>query len=349
MASATSVNKQRLWLWVQLLIGWLPAWALFTLLMASVHGMPLLSAALIALRMIAAAALLGLVVRHLTLRWPWPYPFRWQFVLLHLVAAPVFAGSWIALNSLLQSALDGRVVLIVGPGLTAFLVTGVWFYVMVAGVSYAHRAAQRLAETRELEARSQMAVLQAQLRPHFLFNALHTVVQLIPLDPAQAVRAVEQLAGLMRASLAEPQEQEPLAAQWALVQRYLAIEQLRFGDRLIVQEAFDAALMQQELPSFALQTLVENVIRHAAEPSTIPVTLSLRALADGKRWWLEVADDGAGADLSRVQQGSGTGLRRLRERLAWLHGSSAELQLHSAPGTGFRARLSLPRQADGDD
>ncbi|MFN0183353.1 MAG: sensor histidine kinase [Aquabacterium sp.] len=342
------MSPPRPWVWVQLLIGWLPAWALFTLLMASVHDMGVVSAALNALRMIMAAALLGLVVHHLTRRWPWPYPLRWSFIWRHVVAAPVFAIAWIALNSLVQSALDGRLVVIVGPGFTAFLVTGIWFYVMVAGVSYAHSASQRLAQMRELEARSQMAVLQAQLRPHFVFNALHTVVQLIPLDARQAVHALEQLAGLMRASLAEPQEQETLSVQWGLVRRYLAIEQLRMGDRLIVREDIDPRLLAQELPSFTVQTLVENAVRHAVEPSTNPVTLHLRAQVDGPRWWIELEDDGASADGRAVAQSAGTGLRRLRERLGWLHGASATLEVHCAPGAGFRVRLYLPRQADHD-
>lgn len=340
------MSRQRPWVWIQLLIGWLPAWALFALLMFSMHGMAPGASALYALRLVAVAALLGLGVHRLTQRWPWPYPFRAAFVLGHALAALAYASAWIALNSLLQSLIDARWVVIVGPGAVAFLVTGVWFYVMIAGVSYAHSAAQRIAETRELEARSQMAVLQAQLRPHFLFNALHTVVQLIAIDPRQAVHAVEQLAGLMRASLTEPQEQETLAAQWGLVQRYLAIEQLRLGDRLIVREDFDVGLLSRELPSFALQTLVENAIRHATEPSTTPITLQLRARAEDRSWWLEVGDNGVGADLDAVEHSVGTGLRRLRERLSWLHGGSAGLALHSAPGAGFRARLVLPSADD---
>lgn len=336
------MSRQRTWVWIQLLIGWLPAWALFALLMFSMHGLAPGVAALYALRLVALAALLGLAVQRLTQRWPWPYPFRALFVLRHAGAAAAYALAWTTLNSLVESLIVGRWAIVIGPGIVAFLVTGIWFYVMIAGVAYAHSAAQRIAENRELETRSQMAVLQAQLRPHFLFNALHTVVQLIPLDPRQAVHAVEQLAALMRASLAEPQEQQTLAAQWSLVQRYLAIEQLRFGDRLVVGEDFDAALLQQELPSFALQTLVENAIRHAAEPSTTPVTLQLRARAEGRCWWLEVADDGAGAELAAVEHSAGSGLKRLRERLAWLHGGSAGLLLHSAPGAGFCARLTLP-------
>lgn len=338
------MTTSRTGVWIQLLIGWLPAWALFTLLMINVHGASVGTAALFALRLVLVAAVLGLVVQRLTLRWPWPYPFRLGFLARHVAAALAYSLSWITLNSLVQSAVEGRLSVIVGPGLVAFLVTGVWFYVMVAGVSYAHRAAQRMAETRALEARTQMALLQAQLRPHFLFNALHTVVQLIPIDPARAVRAVEQLAGLMRASLAETPEHETLRAQWQQVQRYLAIEQLRHGERLVLLEQFAPELLDEMLPSFALQTLVENALRHAVEPSLVPVTLQLRAGADdSRRWWIEVADDGPGVSLEVLQASDGTGLRRLRERLAWLHGDSAALDLHTAPGAGFRARLRLPR------
>ncbi|MBL8360286.1 MAG: histidine kinase [Rubrivivax sp.] len=350
-----SARAGRAWVWVQLLIGWLPAWAIFALLMRGVHDLGPGTAALGALRLVLSAALLGLVVQRLARRWPWPYPFRWRFMARHALAAPAYAIAWILLNSAWTSLLEGRFVVIIGPGLVPFFVTGVWLYGMVAGVSYAHGAAERIARTEAAHARAQMAALQAQLQPHFLFNALHTVMQLVRLDPPQAERALEELAALLRASLAEGRDEEPLGAQWALVQRYLAIEQRRFAERLVVAQALDPDTLLQPLPSFALQTLVENAVRHAVEPAPRPVTVRVTSGREGPRaWWVEVTDDGAAA-APAVADGTtaaGSGLARLRERLAWRHGSAAALRTEPLAGAGLRARLVLPWrdvQADAED
>ena len=340
----------RAWIWMQLLIGWLPVWVLFTVLMMAAHQVSFAQALPIALRLMLCAAVLGLAVQRLSARLPWPYPFRLRFLALHLLAALAYALGWVLLNSALESLLIGRWVLVIGPGLGAYLVTGIWFYVMIAGVSYANRAAERAAQLTAQAARSQLAALRTQLHPHFLFNALHTVVQLIPMDPRGAVRAAELLAGVLRRSIEEQRDQLPLREEWAFVQRYLDIEGIRFGERLLVRSEIDDAALDCRVPSFALQTLVENAVRHAAAPSIDPVTLAISARLDGRRLRLTVADDGAGADPAQIAQGPGTGLRRLRERLDWLYGGSAALRLASGvDGRGLTATLDLPREDDDAD
>ena len=341
----------RAWIWMQLLIGWLPVWVLFTVLMMAAHHVSFAQALPIAMRLMLCAAVLGLAVQRLSARLPWPYPFRLRFLAVHLLAAAAYACGWLLLNSALESLLSGRWVLVIGPGLGAYLVTGIWFYVMIAGVSYANRAAERAAQLTAQSARSQLAALRTQLHPHFLFNALHTVVQLIPMDPRGAVRAAELLAGVLRRSVEEQRDRLPLREEWAFVQRYLEIEGIRFGERLIVRSSeIDDAALACRVPSFALQTLVENAVRHAATPSIEPVTLWIAARLDGQRLRLTVADDGVGADPAQFEQGHGTGLRRLRERLNWLYGSSAALLLvRGADGKGLTATLNLPREDDADE
>ncbi|KQW44838.1 hypothetical protein ASD88_18985 [Pelomonas sp. Root662] len=333
---------------MQWLIGWLPVAALFAVLMMTVHGAGFASALHYSLRLMATAALLGLVVHRFTARLPWPHPLTLGFVARHAVGAALYAVAWVAANSLVESLLVGRIVLVVGPGIAAYLVTGVWFYVMIAGVAYAQRAAARNAQLEALQARSQLAALRAQLHPHFLFNALHTVVQLIPLDPERAVRAAEQLAALLRASFDNPREQVTLREEWKVVQLYLDIEAIRFGDRLIVDAEFTPEALAAPVPSFALQTLVENAVRHGAAPRVAATTLSVRARIDGDALLVIVEDDGQGAEPAALQAG-GTGLRRLRERLGWLHGGTAALSLHSVPGQGLRAELRLPLPGAADE
>ncbi|MBT9500851.1 MAG: histidine kinase [Burkholderiaceae bacterium] len=339
----------RAWVWVPLLIGWLPVWVLFTVLFMSVHQEPWQRAAPLALRQMLTAALLGLVVHRLTARLPWPYPFRLRFVAIHALCAAGYAVAWLLFNGLIDSIRHGRPVLNLGPGAVPYLITGVWFYVMIAGVGYANRTAERAAQIAMLEARSQLAALRMQLQPHFLFNALHTVVQLIPIDPRGAVRATEQLAGLLRTTIEEQRDLVPLQAEWAFVQRYLAIEGIRFGERLVLRSDIDAAALACKLPSFALQTLVENAVRHAAAPSVEPTTLQIAARLDGGQLCLSVADDGPGADPAQLERGAGTGLRRLRERLAWLYGDSARLQFRNNAPHGLMVELTLPQLADDDE
>lgn len=336
-----SPSPSRSWFWLQLIIGWLPMWALFTVLIMNVHGAPFAGAAKVALRMIISGAIVGLAVSALVRRSPWPYPFRWSFLLIHAVAAASYALLWAVAYSLIESLVRWRLVFDVGPGLGRFMVTGIWLYLMIAAVSYAQQATQRTALIQAATARAQLAALHAQLHPHFLFNALHTVVQLIPLDPAKASHAAEQLAELLRSALDERRDQITLAEEWRFAQRYLAIEQLRFGDRLQVSSTLPADLMDATLPSFALQTLVENAVRHGAAPKVGTTHLHIQASIEQGRLNLEVSDDGVGAEPSAMSQGGGTGLQRLRDRLIALYGSNARLIVQASPA-GVTATLHLP-------
>jgi hypothetical protein len=343
----------RTWIWVQLAIGWLPLWAVLTVLIATVHGESVAAAAPAASRLVFGAALLGLLVHRFVLRNPWPHPMRLIFVAKHLAAMTLYASGCMLSYSVIESLFRQQLVFVVGPGVIPFFVTGAWFYVMVAAVAYANQAAARASQLTALEARAQLAVLRGQMHPHFLFNALHTVVQLIPVDPRGAGRAAELLADVLRAALSEPRDTVTLAEEWEFVQRYLEIERIRFGERLRVRTAFDAAALACRLPSFALQTLVENAVRHAAAPRIEPVTLSIAARVEGDVLVVIVSDDGPGADVASITQSSGTGLRRLREQLKWLHGSETALTLASEPGAGLTATLSIPQrvpdQADDDE
>ncbi|MBW8844007.1 MAG: histidine kinase [Burkholderiales bacterium] len=337
----------RAWIWVQWLIGWLPVAALFAVLMMTVHGAGMHEALHYSLRLMATAAVLGLVVHRFTARLPWPHPMRLAFIARHAVGAALYALAWVAANSVVESLRVGQLVLVVGPGVAAYLVTGVWFYVMIAGVAYAQRAAARNAQLEALQARSQLAALRAQLHPHFLFNALHTVVQLIPLDPERATRAAEQLAALLRASFDNPRELVTLREEWAVVQLYLDIEAIRFGERLRVDAEFQPDALAATLPSFAVQTLIENAVRHGAAPRVEATTVRVRARVDGTQLRIVVEDDGMGTEPAALEAG-GTGLRRLRERLGWLYGSGATLAVQAAPGQGLRAELRLPLQDDAE-
>ena len=330
--------------WLQLLIGWLPVWGLFTIIIVTVHvGTPLYIAAFIALRMIVAAAVLGLLVQRLTERFPWPRPVRPLFVLAHAGLAVAYAVAFVALNSVIESVLRGAAVLVVGNGLVPFLIVGVWLYVMIAGVSYTALATERAARAEGNAARSQLAALRSQLQPHFLFNALHAVVQLIPREPARAAQAAEQLAGLLRRTIEEDRDEVPASEEWAFVEQYLALERLRFGDRLCVHVDISDDAKNAMIPLFALQTLVENAVRHGAAPRIEPTTITIAGRASERDATFTVRDTGGGATAAEVEATSGTGLRRLRDRLRVLYGNDARLDVGS--DGGFVATLVIPSAA----
>jgi LytS/YehU family sensor histidine kinase len=222
------------------------------------------------------------------------------------------------------------------------------FYGVIAGVSYAQDASARVARAEAAAARTQLAALRAQVHPHFLFNALHTVVQLIPVDPARATEAAELVADLLRATLEEQRDEVTLDDEWGFVDRYLAVERIRFGERLIVRADMPDDLLGERVPAFALQTLVENAVRHGAAPRVAATVIAITAAGTASELTLSVRNSGDGKPAPTSGAGTGTGLARLRERLAVLYGSAARLACGPAADGGFEAVLVVPRRRGRD-
>ena len=209
---------------------------------------------------------------------------------------------------------------------------------------YANWQAQRLIAARMGEdlAQAQLRALQAQLNPHFLFNALNSVVVLIGRDPPLAQRTVVRLADLLRATLRAGESQEiPLSQELEVTRRYLEIEQVRFADRLTVEWQVDEQL-EAAVPAFALQPLVENALLHGIAQRPGAGTLSIHAERDGGDVVLRVCDDGPGPMAASRSNGAGVGLANLRARLERLYGDAASLRLHPRETGGAEAVLRVP-------
>jgi LytS/YehU family sensor histidine kinase len=231
--------------------------------------------------------------------------------------------------------------------LVPFVVTGMWFYVMIAGVSYSAQATARAAQAEAAASRAQLDALRGQLNPHFLFNALHTVIQLIPRQPEQAQAAAEELAAMLRIVVEEDRDVITVAQEMAFVERYLSIERLRFGDRLMLRVNLSEAALAGTLPSFAIQTLVENAIHHGVSPRVDPTTVTITGDMASEVLRLSVGDDGEGPSAS-MTEARGTGLARLKDRLAVLYGGDSRLEIVSGPASrGFIATLTVRQPADG--
>lgn len=200
----------------------------------------------------------------------------------------------------------------------------------------------RTAQAEIAATRAGLAAVQARLNPHFLSNALHSVAALIASDPEGAEEALDRLGDLFRYSLQQSERHTvALEEEWRFVRDYLAIEQMRLGDRLTVEMELDPAAAECEVPAFVLQPLVENAIRHGIGPLREGGTVRVSARREGERLTLVVADDGRGADKAAVDVSTGTGLRTLRQRFELDTSLEGHVEIETTPGLGFRARVTL--------
>jgi sensor histidine kinase YesM len=185
-------------------------------------------------------------------------------------------------------------------------------------------------EARRLAAEAQLASLESRVNPHFLFNTLNSIAELVHENPAAAERVTSQLASLMRSALDSASAPLPLEQELQLVRSYLEIERVRFGDRL--RYRFDIAdqAARALVPRLLLQTIVENSVKYAVSPRRGGASIVVRAIAAGERAEITIEDDGPGFDPSRAH--AGHGLELVRSRLAMTFGDRGTLAINSRSG-----------------
>jgi two-component system, LytTR family, sensor kinase len=200
----------------------------------------------------------------------------------------------------------------------------------------------QMARLAEQLSSARLAALQASVHPHFLFNTLNTVIVLVrDGERIAATRIIEQLSDVLRQSLRRAQTNEvPLEYELDLVSQYLAIEQARFSDRLRPRLEIDDTLVAAAVPTFALQHLVENAIRHGIARAPDSGEVVVRARRDGNMLELSVRDDGAGIVSDPYL--AGHGLENTRERLRALYGRAASLIVAPIEPRGTIATLRIP-------
>lgn len=206
---------------------------------------------------------------------------------------------------------------------------------------YRARWKQEVLQARVTEA--QLRLLQGQIEPHFLFNTLANVQSLIDFDPARAKLMLERFTDYLRASLGQLRgDATTLAQEFAMLEAYLALMQLRMGERLQVALNLPAELRGIELPPLLAQPLVENAIHHGLEPQIAGGTVTVTARRLDDRVHIEVVDDGRGLGGPRRRGGNGVALDNIRARLLARYGPSASLELLPREGGGTRALIQFP-------
>jgi two-component system sensor histidine kinase AlgZ len=217
-----------------------------------------------------------------------------------------------------------------------------WLAPMLAGAGMAAAVLQWLrlrAQARlPAETTAKLAELQSRIRPHFLFNTLNTALSLVQLDPQRAEGVLEDLAELFRVALADTGEAVTLGQEVALAQRYLAIEQIRFGSRLKVLWDLDDGAGVARVPPLLLQPLVENAVRHGVEPSDNGGMIRVRTRVRTGRAVVSIANTVPSAPS---RPGSGIALHNVRERLRLMHDVTAQFETRLDRGV-FRVQIVVP-------
>jgi two-component system sensor histidine kinase AlgZ len=185
---------------------------------------------------------------------------------------------------------------------------------------------------------ARLAELQSRIRPHFLFNTLNSAIALVRAEPAKAEALLEDLSDLFRHALMEQGESVSLADELMLAERYLAIEQVRFGDRLQLVWDLDPAASNALLPPLLLQPLVENAIRHGVEPSASGAKLSIATERRGARVVIKIQNT---VPAGPGEPGHGLALANVRDRLNLLHDLQGQFQSRLKDGV-FRVRIEVP-------
>lgn len=199
-----------------------------------------------------------------------------------------------------------------------------FIYEMLRTTLAARQVEEERARKRVVEA--QLASLESRIRPHFLFNALNTISSLIPDNPKLAESLIGNLAALLRFSLDAPGlGVAPLGSELKMVRDYLEIEKARFGGRLRQRIEVPAGLEAVEVPTFCLQTLVENSVKYAVATREEGAAIHVTASAVDGMMRLEVSDDGPGFTADAIRPGHG--LDNLQSRLAALYGDAARLEI----------------------
>jgi two-component system, LytTR family, sensor histidine kinase AlgZ len=332
-----TIDRLRLALYAQLAVSAVAMLATVALL--KWPGVPVATAALTALPPSLVLGLMGLAARFPCRAMPLRRTSVSRLVATHAVSAAVAASVWMLLWRGTPEIITADTALVFGVGATIYL-GAVTIHYLVAEVEASREAEESALRFRVLAREAELKAFKAQVDPHFLFNSLNAVASLCGSRPAQAREMAQLMADFFRLTLrVGARDRIALAEEMDLVSRYLAIEQVRFGARLVTRVDVDEAAARCLVPPLLLQPLVENAVRHGIASMVDGGTISIAAtVADGAL--RIVIENPADPDRSR-QSGEGIGLQNARGRLAAISEGRASLRA-SEEGGRYRVDIELP-------
>ncbi len=263
------------------------------------------------------------------------------FVLLMLVKSSLLAG--LGRGEVSFSNLHGLSGYLLG-GIELFLLPYFAIVAFLHAVAYYNKYRERQLKTTRLEAQLALAhldMLKMQLQPHFLFNTLNAISALMHRDVEAADRMITLLSDLLRLSLEkDDRHQVPLRSELEFLNRYLAIEKIRFRDRLTIELDVDAEGMAAQVARLRLQPLDENSIKHGIAMRSAAGHIAIRGRRRGDRLEVQISDDGPGLSGGAIQEG--IGLANTRARLEQIYGTDHHFELRNADVVGVVAHLEIP-------
>ena len=279
-------------------------------------------------------------------------PIAASRAILHLIASLIFSLIHMGLHLSLAVVLTGRATLLGGSSspLVQFVhsyplgVLAYWVIIVIVNTTN-HYERIRVEQLRSSKLQAQLAearlrTLQMQLQPHFVFNALHSLSDLVADEPKTAVRLIARLGDFLRLTLQNSTSQwVPLKRELDFLDAYLEIERVRFGDRLKVVFEIDPQSLDAEVPSLILQPLVENAIRHGVASHIGPGLVQLVTKRRGETLLIEIRDNGSGMPTNARE---GLGLRNTHERLRQTYGLDYSLEVRNQGESGVVVSCELP-------
>ncbi|HEY6330505.1 MAG TPA: histidine kinase [Blastocatellia bacterium] len=289
---------------------------------------------------------------------------RGRFIAAHFTASVLFSLTHIAIYLPVFLLVDwpGSKTYVGSPrsaiaiGLNSIFPLGIFVYWVILGVITAldlyRQYGQERVRAADLEKQlveSQLNALKMQLQPHFLFNTLHSLTDIVLEDPKEATRMIARLGDFLRLTLDNSGSQlVGLKTELEFLRSYLEIERIRFQDRLKLQIDVDPRTEQMLVPNLILQPLVENAIRHGIARRIGSGTLDVKTRQVNHHLEIEIKDDGPGLAADVLSGRQGVGLANVRKRLDCLYGHEAALLLENGERGGLIATLRLPASCNGD-
>ena len=275
----------------------------------------------------------------------WRPAVRWAVVSAGVIAVAFAQSAWDTQLRILAGtmSMDLRQQFIRSVTLNTYN-SGMFAALLAFQAAYAQLKKQQnlLVQARQREREAQMLALRFQLNPHFLFNTLNAISSLVVTGRSRdAEGMIDRLSSFLRGSLgADPEQMVAVEDEFEMLDNYLDIESVRFGERLAAAIELPDDLSDAQMPPFLLQPLVENAVKYAVAPSRGRVRISIAARESAGRLALEVSDSGAGG-ATAVGEGTGVGLANVRERLRLSFGHQGEMHVDHSPD-GFRVVLTMP-------